>query len=76
MVPLKSKSVRIWFGSLLVAFGLPVAGYLLGRATDCSRHEIDGQCGMSTWAGTLFGALAGAIVLVGMSLYMIMRRDD
>jgi hypothetical protein len=70
-ITLKSKLARKWLGAFLVAVILPVGGYLLGRATDCSPGQIDGQCGMSTFFGSLFGTLAGAVVLVGMTLWVI-----
>ena len=63
--------VRIWLVSLFVAFSVAAGGYFIGRASDCSPKEIDGQCGMSTYFGSLFGALAGAVIVAGMTLYVI-----
>jgi hypothetical protein len=62
---------RIWLVSLFVAFSVAAGGYFIGRASDCSPKEIDGQCGMSTYFGSLFGALAGAVIVAGMTLYVI-----
>ncbi len=35
----------------------------LGKAGDCAPHEIDGQCGLSTFVGFLYG-VAGALVIL------------
>jgi uncharacterized membrane protein YciS (DUF1049 family) len=54
--------------ALIFAFGLGCAAimfltfYLSGKAGDCKPQEIDGQCGMSTFVGFLFGAIAGAVI--------------
>jgi hypothetical protein len=53
--------------SLLVTFGL----YLYGVKGDCKPHEIDGQCGMSSFFGLLYGILAGAVIFVTISLYLL-----
>jgi hypothetical protein len=53
--------------SLLVTFGL----YLYGVKGDCKAHEIDGQCGMSSFFGLLCGIFAGAVIFVSMSAYLL-----
>ena len=41
-----------------------------GKLGDCKPHEIDGQCGMSTFFGAVFG-ITGGIVIVAVSLIAI-----
>ena len=67
----RSHLVRVWLVSLFVAVSVAACGFLVSRALDCSPKEIDGQCGMGTYFGSLFGVLAGAVILVGMTLYVI-----
>jgi hypothetical protein len=56
---------------LFVAVSVAAGGFIVSRALDCSPKEIDGQCGMGIYFGSLFGVLAGAVILVGMTLYVI-----
>ena len=57
---------RIRSVALILAFGLVCGAimfipfYLSGKAGDCKPHDIDGQCGLSTFVGFLYGAIAGA----------------
>jgi hypothetical protein len=39
--------------------------FMWGRMGDCGPTEVDGQCGMSTFFGTIFGALGGLVIVVG-----------
>jgi hypothetical protein len=64
---MRSKKI-VQVGILLMIAALAFLGFRQwGIAGDCSPHEVDGQCGMSSAFGSLFGILAGCvIVLVGM----------
>jgi uncharacterized membrane protein YdjX (TVP38/TMEM64 family) len=38
-----------------------------GHSNDCSPHQVDGQCGLATAMGDLFGTVAACLILtVGM----------
>jgi hypothetical protein len=74
-----SKSVGLQICLSLIAAVIFFCCYSSGRAGDCKPHEIDGQCGLSTFAGLLFG-LGGAAVIVFVSVIAILvaayRRGD
>jgi hypothetical protein len=74
-----STSVKLQFGlAVLVASVFFFAAWFSGKAGDCKPHEVDGQCGLSTFAGLLFGVI-GAMVIVVVSSIAIgiaaWRRD-
>jgi hypothetical protein len=45
--------------------------YLGGKAGDCKPRQIDGQCGMSTFFGLIYGIAAGVVIFVGMGIYFL-----
>jgi hypothetical protein len=53
--------------SLAVGFGIALAS----KAADCTPQEIDGQCGMGTFFGLIYGASAGLVIFVGMSVFFL-----
>lgn len=61
------KAYALWL-RLLIVFGVSalivVAGYQSGKAADCGPHDVDGQCGLSTFSGLLTGLAGGAAVLL------------
>jgi hypothetical protein len=74
-----STSVGLQFGlALSVAVVFLIAAWFSGKAGDCKPQEVDGQCGLSTFAGLLFGVI-GAVVIVLVSSIAIgiaaWRRD-
>jgi hypothetical protein len=70
--------VKIWTVAVSVAALVLFAGYQFGRAGDCRPGEIDGQCGMSTFLGVLYGLLGGILALACAAFYSIhrFRRDS
>lgn len=42
--------------------------YWSGKASDCKPHQIDGQCGLSTFLGALYGIILVLVVNAGMGL--------
>jgi hypothetical protein len=66
------KSVLLLIAISIATFAL--SSYL-GKAGDCKPHEIDGQCGMSTFVGFVFGIFSGAVVLIGGGIYLAIARS-
>jgi hypothetical protein len=59
--------------SVVVAFGL----YASGKAADCKPGQMDGQCGLATFSGLLYGVFIGlAIFLSGTIVcsFVVLRR--
>jgi len=56
---------------MLVSLALPVVGNYIGRAGDCKPGEIDGQCGLGTFIGLLYGLCAAVVVAGGVSVYTV-----
>jgi len=49
----------------IVALVFFVGMALWGRLSDCGPHDGDGQCGISTFFGAVFGAVGGIVIFVG-----------
>ena len=60
-----------WLLTLLLSVGIAVASYAFGKAGDCKPGEIDGQCGMSTFFGLLYGVGAGLTIFLSLSVYFL-----
>jgi hypothetical protein len=60
----QTKLLLAWLAtialSVAVAFGL----YSSGKAADCKPGQIDGQCGLATSMGAMFGAIAGLSIFL------------
>ena len=68
-MPQKSKLPAVWLIAILVSVCLLAIGYLTGKAGDCRPGQIDGQCGLSTFVGIVYGALGSLVVLICASAY-------
>jgi hypothetical protein len=55
----------LWLITTMVGVATAVGGYVWGRAVDCKPGQIDGQCGLSTFIGLLYG------VGIGLALFLI-----
>ena len=67
--------LRIWFAGLVVSLLMPVAGYWLGKASDCKTGQIDGLCGMGTFFMLISGICIGRFILVAVSAYVIFAAN-
>lgn len=66
-----------WFVALLFSLGVGLSIYLSGKWGDCTPHERDGQCGISTFIGLIYGVFAGTVLLVTTTacvLFVVIRR--
>jgi hypothetical protein len=52
-----------WLIAAAVAIVITDRFYAAGKAADCKPGQIDGQCGLSTFLGFLYGGAAGLAVL-------------
>jgi hypothetical protein len=69
--------IKIWTISILIAFLLLVSGYQYGKAGDCRPGEIDGQCGLSTACGIIYGTLGSLLVILSAAVYSLyLNRCD
>jgi hypothetical protein len=60
-----------WPATAVVSILVALTYYVLGVKGDCKPHEIDGQCGLSTFVGLLYGVFAGAVIFVSISLCLL-----
>ena len=60
-----------WSVSALVSVAVGTGICLAAKAGDCKSGDIDGQCGMGTFFGSIFGVAAGLIIFVGMGIYFL-----
>jgi len=47
--------------------------YYQRKAEDCRPGQSDGQCGLSTFLGLLYGAVAASIILIGGGILIAVR---
>ena len=60
-----SRSVEFRLCVLLVAALIFFAAmWIYGATGDCGPQEIDGQCGISTFVGKLYGFIGGCVIVV------------
>ena len=73
--------VPLWLrGSITLAIAslMALIGYLRGRASDCAPDSMDGQCGMSTFYGLVYGVIAALVfvgIVSGVSLFFEYREE-
>lgn len=53
----------IWLVAAAIAIVITDRFYAAGKAADCKPGQIDGQCGLSTFLGFIYGGAAGLAVL-------------
>ena len=66
-----SNVLWFWVTSILISFTLPVVGYKIGKAGDCSPGQIDGQCGLSTFVWFAYGVIGAVVIAVCCTAYLI-----
>lgn len=71
MTKRSAKLPLVWLTTILTAFFSLVIGDRIGKAGDCSPGQIDGQCGLSTFVGLLYGAIGGIVVLACATVYTV-----
>jgi hypothetical protein len=68
-----------WLATIIVSIAIGRGIYINGVNGDCKPHEIDGQCGMSSFAGLIEGVLVGlaffALVAVFLSVLVSGKRE-
>jgi hypothetical protein len=68
--------MKAWGITLLISAGVALALHLLSKAGDCKPHEVDGQCGMSTFIGTIFGYMSAAVIIFCVGIYRFFFMPD
>lgn len=53
----------VWLIAAAVAVVIADRFYAAGKASDCRPGQIDGQCGLSTFLGAIYGGAAGLAIL-------------
>ena len=61
----------IWIGSIAVSVFVVFGGYAIGRSADCQPGQIDGQCGLSTFYWSVYGIMAGAVIFLCVTVYVL-----
>ena len=67
-----SKNLTLaWLFTLVLSVVIAVLSYYSGRASDCKPGQIDGQCGLSTFLGLVYGIGAGLTILVVVTVCLL-----
>ena len=61
----------VWLFTLLLSVVIAVLSYQSGKASDCKPGQIDGQCGLSTFLGLVYGVGAGLAILVVVTVCLL-----
>ena len=61
----------VWLLTLVVSVGIAVLSYQSGKASDCKPGQVDGQCGLSTFLGLVYGVGAGIATLSAVTICLI-----
>jgi hypothetical protein len=70
---MNTSVLRQVLASFLLSVMIVVTCYGLGRISDCSPHQIDGQCGLSTFMGIMSGAALGLGTFVAASIVIAIK---
>jgi hypothetical protein len=66
-----SKLTVVWFLSLIVSVAVALLSYQSGKASDCKPGQVDGQCGLSTFLGLVYGVGAGLAILLVVTVCLL-----
>ena len=72
-----SNLLLLWILSCVLSLGIGYGIFASGKAGDCKPHEVDGQCGMSTFTGLIGGLGIGSMLFLVASaciLYSAYKR--
>lgn len=74
----RRASKSVWFAGVALVVLLAVlvfhAGAVWGRAHDCAPNQVDGQCGLASALGEVYGGIgAGAVLAIGATLLILLR---
>jgi len=70
----RSSLLLAWLGTTLLSFVVGFGIFLGGKAGDCKPGEIDGQCGLSTFVGLLYGVAAGLLIFLSSTICCLVIR--
>jgi hypothetical protein len=74
-----SKKTSRWI-FLPILIGISIGTFFLfywwGISQDCKPGQVDGQCGLSTGMGMLFGAFAAVTIFFVASILTIRRKSE
>jgi hypothetical protein len=60
-----------WLVSISIGLAVAWASYTAGVHGDCTPHEVDGQCGLSSFVGLVDGVIAGMVIVIAMTIYLL-----
>ena len=70
----------LWILSCVLSLGIGYGIFASGKAADCKPHEVDGQCGLSTFTGLIDGLGIGSTLFLVASACILFsaykRRKD
>jgi hypothetical protein len=66
--------IKIWGISGLLSMSSLLIGYQYGKAIDCRPDQIDGQCGLGTAVGIIYGVFGTVLIMICTISYSIYRR--
>jgi hypothetical protein len=61
----------VWLFTLVVSVAIAVLSYQSGKASDCKPGQVDGQCGLSTFVGLIYGVGTGLAILGVVTICLI-----
>jgi hypothetical protein len=78
MNPRIKTQIKIWVITALLSISSIVIGDQYGKANDCKAGQIDGQCGLGTAVGIIYGLIGAVLVMIGAICYSVYRykRDS
>lgn len=59
---------KVWLWTSIASLAMAIALWRSGASADCKPGQIDGQCGLSTFIGILYGFLLVIAVNVVMGI--------
>lgn len=66
----RRRLIVIWVVAAGIALFVADRFYAAGKAADCRPEQIDGQCGLSTFVGLLYGCFAGGAIIIAATVYV------
>ncbi len=71
MKGIRTNLAFMWLMAMLVSIAIALGGIAWGMSVDCKPGPSDGQCGLSSFLGAVYGVGGGIAVLLCATVFLL-----